>query len=445
MCDTFVALGCATKNKNTLFAKNSDRDPNEAHYIELVKEARHAPGEQVKCTYINIPQVVRTHRVLLAKPFWIWGGEMGGNEFGVVIGNEAVFTRVNDAKTPRLQGMDLLRLALERSKSAEEAMHVIIDLLKKYGQGGNCGFTHPFYYDNSFMIADSTSAWVLETAGKEWAAERVKSVRSISNRLTIGTKWDLASDDLVRYAVDKGWCRKRSDFNFSKCYSDPVMNYLSGSALRLECTRSMLEQKTGCLTAKDMMDILRQHPSASDGDWSPDKGLKKSQVCMHVGAGPIRINQTTGSMVSEISKNDQIHWFTGTSSPCLSVFKPVWITSGLPLMEPVPQGVYNPSTLWWRHEAFVRRAAKNYPAIRDMIRGDQEKLEEDSWQLIDEARRFTGSQKLDYSNQKWTEAERRLQVWRENIEGVPYRRGVSLLYLNTIAKHNRVAHLDIHE
>ncbi len=445
MCDTLVALGSATRNKNTLFAKNSDRDPNEAHYIEVVKEARHAPGDMVKCTYIDIPQVDHTHRVLLAKPFWIWGGEMGSNEFGVVIGNEAVFTKVNDAKKPRLQGMDLLRLALERSKSAEEAMHVIIDLLKKFGQGGNCGFTHPFFYDNSFLIADATSAWVLESAGTEWAAERVKSVRSISNRLTIGAKWDLASDDLVRFAVDKGWCRKKSEFNFSRCYSDPVMNYLSGSALRLECTRSLLEQKKGLLTAKDMMDILRQHPSARDGDWSPDKGLKKSQVCMHVGAGPIRINQTTGSMVSEIGKTDQIHWFTGTSSPCLSVFKPVWITSGPPLKEPVPQGVYDPSTLWWRHEAFVRKAVQNYPVIRDMIREDQEKLEEDSWQLIHEAQRFSESQKRAYSRQKWAEADRQLHGWCENIGGVLKRRGISLLYLNAIAKHNRAAHMDKHE
>jgi dipeptidase len=60
--------------------------------------------------------------------------------------------------------MDFLRLALERSGSAEEALHVIIALLEQYGQSGNCGMDHGMYYHNSFLIADRQAAWVLETA-----------------------------------------------------------------------------------------------------------------------------------------------------------------------------------------------------------------------------------------------------------------------------------------
>lgn len=57
-------------------------------------------------------------------------------------------------------------------------MDVITELLDKYGQGGNCmedqcGFT----YHNSFLISDRTEAWVLETAGKYWAAEKVEGKR----------------------------------------------------------------------------------------------------------------------------------------------------------------------------------------------------------------------------------------------------------------------------
>ncbi|MBG0771886.1 MAG: C69 family dipeptidase [Anaerolineaceae bacterium] len=139
MCDTFVALKNATVDGSVIFGKNSDRDPNEAQELVLIPHAVHPEGSEVKCTYISIPQVRETNAVLLSKPFWIWGAEMGANEHGVVIGNEAVFTKVPYDKEPGLIGMDFLRLALERAATADEALDVMIELLEKYGQGGNHG------------------------------------------------------------------------------------------------------------------------------------------------------------------------------------------------------------------------------------------------------------------------------------------------------------------
>lgn len=55
-------------------------------------------------------------------------------------------------------------------------MDVITGLLEEYGQGGPCSDTNPnFTYYNSFLIADASEAWVLETAGQLWAAEHVTS------------------------------------------------------------------------------------------------------------------------------------------------------------------------------------------------------------------------------------------------------------------------------
>jgi secernin len=67
MCDTMVALGNSTSDGSVLFAKNSDREPNEAQYMLLVPAADHAAGSTVQCTYIQIPQVAHTQRVLLVK------------------------------------------------------------------------------------------------------------------------------------------------------------------------------------------------------------------------------------------------------------------------------------------------------------------------------------------------------------------------------------------
>jgi hypothetical protein len=107
----------------------------------------------VKCTYIEIPDVDESHATLLSQPFWIWGAEMGTNEHGVTIGNEAVFTREPYERQPGLIGMDLLRLALERAATAKDAVSVITTLLEKYGQGGGCGHEDKkFTYHNSFIV-----------------------------------------------------------------------------------------------------------------------------------------------------------------------------------------------------------------------------------------------------------------------------------------------------
>src|SRR4030042_2174082 len=183
MCDTLVALGNSTQDRSVVFGKNSDRPPNEAQVLRRFPRMKYPKGSVVKCTYVEIPQASDTFEVLLSCPFWMWGAEIGANERGVAIGNEAVWSKEGYADTGLL-GMDLLRLGLERGATAKEALEVMIELLKKHGQGGDCFFGAPMKYHNSFIIAAPNEAWVLETADKYWAAERVRDVRSISNGYT---------------------------------------------------------------------------------------------------------------------------------------------------------------------------------------------------------------------------------------------------------------------
>jgi len=127
----------------------------------------------------------------------MWGSEMGANEWGVCVGNEAVWTQLNgpNDEEERLLGMDLVRLALERAQTARQALDVITNLLETYGQGGTCSDTSSFTYHNSFLMADPNEAYVLETADQQWAAQRVESgFRNISNCLSIGSKIDFMSN-----------------------------------------------------------------------------------------------------------------------------------------------------------------------------------------------------------------------------------------------------------
>jgi dipeptidase len=212
MCDTHVLI----KNNIVYFAKNSDREPGEAQLVVRIPGESGSKQQKLKTTYITIDQSENRHGVILSKPFWIWGAEMGVNDRGVVIGNEAIYSKLIDKKNG-LIGMDLLRLGLERGDTAEHALHVIIELLEKYGQGGICGYRDQrMRYDNSFIIADAEQAWILETAGRFWVAKKVVSFGAISNCLTIGEDYDLKSEGLEDKAKQKGLYKSKGLFNFKK-------------------------------------------------------------------------------------------------------------------------------------------------------------------------------------------------------------------------------------
>jgi dipeptidase len=377
MCDTLVAVGNATADATTILAKNSDREPNEAQVLTYIPRAKHEPGTKVKCTYIEIPQLAETCEVVLSRPFWMWGAEMGANEHGVAIANEAVFTKEPYGKKPGLIGMDMLRLALERSNTARQALDTIVELLARYGQSGNCGFHHKTYYHNSFIIADPTAAWVLETAGQFWAAERVRDVRSISNGLTIGSEWDLASPRLVEHAIEKGWCKSRADFHFAHCYSDLVYTRLDGCRPRQCRSMALLEEHKAKITAQTAMDILRDHsPRGADSAWNPGKSLLMDTICVHAGMGPTRPSQSTGSLVAHLAPDLPTYWLTGTSGPCTGIFKPVYLGgAGLPDLGPPPTGEYDGQSLWWAHEELQRAVIRDYATRLPLHRAERDALE----------------------------------------------------------------------
>lgn len=316
-----VALGNSTKDGSVIFAKNSDRQPNEALIMIRIPRKQHGEGAKVRCTYIEVDQVKETYEVLLLKPSWMWGCEMGFNEFGLNMGNEAVFTKEKYGKDSLL-GMDMIRIALERCRTSNEALDLLIELLGTYGQGGDCGYEKKFTYHNSFLIADKNSAWVLETAGVFWAAEKVKDVRSISNCLTIGRNYDKCHPELVRHAVKKKWCKSEKDFHFAKCYSNPLVTRFSGSKQRLNASRNILEKEKGQITVDTMKRILRFHGDKVKGKQFTKHSLKS--VCMH--AGSIIGDHTTGSYIAILNEKLCTYLITGSSTPCLSIFKPFWLT-----------------------------------------------------------------------------------------------------------------------
>jgi secernin len=443
MCDTLVALRNSTADGSILFAKNSDRDPNEGHYAMQVEAADHERGENVQCTYIEIPQVQHTHKVLLAKPYWIWGAEMGSNEYGVVIGNEAVFSKETADKKPGLIGMDYLRLALERADTAYTALQVITGLLKQYGQSGNCGLAHPLYYHNSFLIADNQEAWVLETVGKQWAAEKVRDIRSISNCLSIHDLWDMASDDLIYYAQEKGWHKKGQKFDFARCYSDLIYTTFADGHRRQNQTSQCLFAQNGKISVGFMMNLLRSHGTKTDAKWTPVRAVAGQDVCAHAGFGPIRISQTTGSMVSQLGEKNQTHWITGTSTPCTAIFKPVWLDAGLPDQGITPSNIYDKNSLWWQHELLQREVQRDYPKRLAAFCDERDEIEKKYINEADEVKNLDATERHTFSSECFREARESTKRWINKVQSMKIESSLPLYHAAAWNDFNKKAKLTL--
>lgn len=361
MCDTICVLKNESKNGVVMLAKNSDRDPNEPHVIRFVPAGKHEAGGMLKCTYIEIPQAQSTNAVLLYKPSWIWGAEMGVNEHGVAIGNEAVFTKAKKGPDT-LTGMDLLRLALERADTAKAALEIIITLIKDFGQGGNCGYSHDFRYDNSFLIADKTSAFILETSGRNYAAEPVIGKAAISNRLF------MRGEHVLREGIKEGE-------DFAKRFTEPVFSFFSKAKHRR--AQSLCAVENGPVSPKHLMDALRTHEPGLDGHEFLQGSV--GSVCMH--AGGLIGDHTTGSFVAVLREDGPMTiWSTGASTPCISAFKPVFFGIDAP---PVFYDELEGKQYWLKREKLHRAALAGLVDI-NALRSRRDELEQ-KWIAEEEA------------------------------------------------------------
>jgi len=404
-----VALGNVTKSGKVLFAKNSDRQPDE-------------PAE-----------------ILLCKPIWIFGGEMGANEFGVAIGNEAVFTKEKYNKKGGLIGMDLLRFALERGKSAREALEVIIDLLELYGQGGNCGYRKKDFYHNSFLIADKQEAWVLETADRFWIAKQVQDIQTISNTIAIRGEGDIHHPELIDNAVRKGWCKDQEKFDFYSHYvaKRQIEQIVAHGEARFKCSTQLLQDKRKEIDAAYIMSILRTHYPLKK-NWTPVKDASFKSICIHA-KDLFNPSQTTISMVSEIGEKLQVHWITGTSSPCTSIFKPFFMPGAIPHLGPQTTPFYDKDNLWWQHEKLHRLVLLDYQNRLATFKAERDALEK---QFLEETEALLNQQpdheKLkEFTKRKLTQAMDAEQNWIEKVQQIKISRPTNIFYKRFWAKRTK--------
>ncbi len=365
MCDCVVALGDESARGATLFGKNSDREKLEAQPLRALPRAEHAPGATLRAAYLELPQARETFAVLGSGPHWCWGFEQGANERGVVIGNESVFTH-EELELPALGllGMDLVRLALERARSACEAVETIGALVERHGQGGP-GFMHKTLpYSNGFLVADRGEAWSVQTSSRRWVARRVRGACAISNHPSIGADWELGSPDVERFACERGWWSPaRGRLDFEAAYRSTRLVSPVFSEARLARSSALLAKSRGALDERALFALLRDH-----GDGAPvPRAAEKSDpgywtLCAHNEV----MEDTTASMVVALDRPER--WFA-LAAPCASVYLPLYV--GAPIPDALARGGAQPdeTSAWWRlkrlQQAVERDFAQRLPVVRE--------------------------------------------------------------------------------
>lgn len=147
------------------------------------------------------------------------------NEHGVTIAESTWGGREELAGSGLIDYGSLIYIALERSKTAREALNVMTSLVDTYGYSSE---------GESFSIADPDEVWIMELIGKGkddpgavWVARRVPDgmISGHANHARIHTfplddPETLYSPDVIEFARSKGYFNgEDKDFDFSKAYA----------------------------------------------------------------------------------------------------------------------------------------------------------------------------------------------------------------------------------
>ena len=340
MCDTLSILSSWTGNKNgAFFAKNSDREPGEKQIVQAVsgeslslndaEKTVHSNEKQgyIETNFSNLKKYLtdqlksnRKERLsaVISRPDWLWGAEIGVNERGVSIGNEAVFPKIKPLKTAIL-GMDILRLALQLSPNALEAKNFICEITAKYGQAGDGGYRHKSVYHNSFLIQDKDEAYAVETAGNRWISRKIKDYCTISNTY-----------------LKKGECREtETEYSagmepgldvFKGRYESKIYNFFAKGEARNRYKNAVLAGLKGNTDLESIKSLMRSHVGQQHVHRSDRRSIQRGMrsICIH--SGRLIKSETTASMIVHYIGDKFIVWYTGSSFPCVSIYKPLIVS-----------------------------------------------------------------------------------------------------------------------
>jgi secernin len=413
-CDTMVALSGTTVHGQTLFAKNSDRPPEECQPLVLRPREKHPAGSAARMQFVELPQAATTYRHVGSRPYWCQGYEHGFNEFQVVIGNEGLSSKWSEAQEPKLIGMELLRLGLERGRTAAEAVEVMTALITRHGQGKFKNAEGVRTYDNGYIVADPREAYIVETAGHEWAVKKIDGALGISNVHSVGTDWLRLSPEAQRTAVAQGWWRSTPDpFNFARAYGDPEQAANGSGVHRRIRSCGVLGKHQGSIDLETMFALVRDHADGSDPGAPFQRSLPLGvSICMH--SRNARGSNTAASLVADLCADGSrlpVYWCS-MYSPCLGVFQPIFVEGELPARLALGGKEPDSASPWWRFRNLGRLVTADASGkAADQVRAAWQKLESE---FIGSAYRIAVEARMLIDTNRQAQASRMLSDYMEN-------------------------------
>lgn len=223
-CSNFIVGKKASVDGSVMCSYSAD-DYGMFQYLCHYPAAKHAKGEMRKIFdwdsnkyYGEIPEAAETYNVI---------GNI--NEWQVTIGETTYGGREEMVDSTGIMDYgSLIYVALQRSKTAREAIKVMTTLANTYGY--NSG-------GETFTICDPNEAWIMEMMGKGagskgavWVALRIPddAICAHANQSRIGKfnmkdkKNVMYAKDVVSFARSKGWFKgKDADFSWKMAYAKP--------------------------------------------------------------------------------------------------------------------------------------------------------------------------------------------------------------------------------
>lgn len=384
--DLVVALGRATVDGRSLFGQNGNRTNGTGVTLQRVAGREFALGEKVHLPGVELPQARQTYTVLGCQAPGSWGYSGGINEHALAVGCTDLRTKLRGLQAG-LAGDSLVRLALERCRSAQQAVDLLTDLVECHGQGGGAD------HDSAFLIVDAAEAFLLETAGNFWVCQEIHAVRAASNVSTVRQDWDRICRGLAGRAIEQGWwAGDGSKLDFAGAVGADAL--MQPSALRRWGRATLLlEEQNGHIDAAFLRRLLSDHDDGSRFEVDPPAAaIGPATLCQH---GKTADGWTTASsLVADLSSEpceSPVAW-CAFGPPCSTVYIPVMMDGEL------PEALARPGALALRVQQLderLQRAPQRWAIARDMFARLQARFDQETDEFLVEANKLRQSAALE--------------------------------------------------